>query len=127
MITVNINNGILQFEGFLICPLDKIRDLKSKFSDEYLELWIENGNWTTYRLDAFSKFILLIRYFNDEIQLIEVYPKGSNDNQRKKNLILCLKKLGGEKKYSWGSIEMNNDFKAGYESLIINFNSNVSN
>lgn len=118
---LNCNNGAFQLDEYSISPQDKISDLKKKFSNDRLEIWIENNEWITYRLDTSSKFILMIRFFKNVMHLIEVFPKSYSDGQRRKDLLNYLEILGGENKYRWGKVELNEDEKAGYESIVINY------
>ena len=123
MMKLNINNGLFQFGKWVITAKEQIHDLKSKFLSENLELWIDNDEWITYRLDISDKFILMIRFFNELIYSIEIYPKNAIDGDRKKVLNEILEKLGGKNKYSWGNVELNIDHKASYESILINYSS----
>jgi hypothetical protein len=117
---VDSNNGSVLFDDNIINSYDKICDLESKFSNK-MELWIENGAWVTYRLDVTKKFILMIRFFQNKIQLIEIYPKRQSESQKRRDLVNYLEYLGGEKSYPWGMVGINKDEKAGYESLIIKY------
>lgn len=121
MIQLNINNGLFQFEKWVVSAKDQIYVLKSKFSSENLELWIDNNEWVTYRLDISDKFILMFRFFEESIYSIEIYPKSPTFYDRKKIIKEILDDLGGTNKYFWGNVELNVDHKAGYESILINY------
>lgn len=121
MMNLNKNNGNFGFGEYLIKPLCQIQDLKNEFANENLELWIENNEWITYRLEFREKFILLISFFNDNLKTIEIYltcQPGKNVRNRLQDLLGCI---GGENKYSWGNVELNEDIKAGYASIVIKF------
>lgn len=117
---VDSTNGSILFDNNIISSYDKIDDLKNKFSNK-LELWMENDDWNTYRLDVTKKFILIIRFFQNKIQLIEIYPKSNSESQKRRVVENYLEDFGGEKDYPWGKVGLNNDIKAGYESLIIKY------
>lgn len=119
---LNNQNGTFEIGGFIIKPSDKVTDIKNVFINENLELWIENSEWITYRLQVANKFILLLKFFNDYLKTIEIYLRKYPEKQNKHEIQNLLKKLGGESTYIWGNVELNIDIKAGYESIVININ-----
>ncbi len=119
---LNKINGHFSFGNHLIKPSYKIRDIKNEFLDDSIELWIANKSWITYRLEIAMKFILLIKFFNEDLKTIEIYLTYQSGKQMENELRNLLKSLGGENKYSWGNVELNKDIKAGYESIVINVN-----
>lgn len=119
---LNKNNGFIEFGDYLIKPSYKIRDLKSQFSNENLELWMENDKWITYRLKTLMNVILLIRFFDDDLKTIEIYLTEESVVQTEDPLKDLFNYLGGECKYMWGNVELNKDVRAGYESIVINMN-----
>lgn len=121
MMNLNKNNGSIEFENFIIKPTDKYQDLKKAFLEKNLELWFENNNWITYRLDVSMNFIIIIKLFNDNLRAIEIFPKIEIGNKNENGLKSILQNLGGENNYRWGNVELNKDKKAGYESVLINF------
>ncbi len=119
---LNKSNGYLSFDTYLVKPSYTIRDFKNEFPQENLELWTVNKKWITYRLEISMKFILLIRFFDDDIKIIEIYLLPKPDINIEMELKDLLKSLGGERNYPWGNIELNSDVKADYKSIIISMN-----
>ena len=109
------NNGEFHFERWILKPNDVLNKVINDFSSKEFELWIENGQWKTYKLNISEEYVFLVFFFDNVIKFIEVYSK------QKESLNETLEKLGGEKKYSWGKVELNVDYKAGYNSIVINF------
>lgn len=123
MINLDKSNGHFNFENYSIKPSDNIQNImdKLKISKNDLELWIENKGWVTYRLDG-EEYILLLKFFNDNLKTIEVYVKKYSHQPHNRNkLMMLLDNIGGENIYSWGKIKLNKDIKANYESLLINY------
>lgn len=116
MISIDLKVGELEIDKNYFSPNTDIDLLfKSKFSSE-VELWTSNDNWKSYRI--LKDEIILILMFRDKIlKTIEIYPIENNNN----TLNSIIEKLGGEHKYQWGDIEINDDKKAGYKSIMIKY------
>lgn len=119
MIKLNVNSGALEFYGLLINHGSTIQEVLMQNPNMKFELWVDNGEYQTYRFCCCDDYILLIRVFNNKIYSIEIYSR------RKRVFVDSLSKvfakIGGEGVYSWGSVTMNLDDRAGYRSVLINY------
>ena len=119
MIKLNVNSGALEFYGLLINHRSTFQEVLMHNPNMNFELWVDNGEYQTYRLCCSDDYILMIRVFNNITYSIEIYS-------RKKGVFFdslskVFAKIGGEGVYSWGSVTMNVDYKAGYRSVLINY------
>lgn len=120
MITLNYNNGELGFDKWVLSPEDTLDSIKNRFSHNEFELWHKNNQWENYKLNISEEYIIGIFFLNGLVKFIEIYPKRHDveDDQMLQDLLM---NLGGENRYSWGKVELNVDYKAGYTSVIINY------
>ena len=119
MIKLNVRNGSLEFYGMLINHSSTVQEFILQNAPLNIELWVDNAEYKTYRLNYSDNYILMIRVFNNITYSLEIYS-------RKKGVFVdslskVLAKIGGEGDYSWGSVKMNVDDKAGYRSVLINY------
>jgi hypothetical protein len=118
MINIDLINGELKYEKWIFSSKKKLTYFMSLFLPSEIELWSFNQNWMSYRLNLSECFIFIL-YFQDEIlKIIDILPVDTNSGNE---VPLLLEKLGGENIYSWGKIELNNDIKAGYKSVLIKY------
>lgn len=119
MMNIDLTNGELKYEEWIFSPRKDLNYFLNLFRPTEMELWSSHTNWISYRLKI-SKDWIFILYFQDEaLRTIDVYPI---DNNKGNEISLLLEKLGGEHIYSWGRIELNDDIKAGYKSVLIKYN-----
>ena len=114
MIKLNIYNGNIILDSYSFSFKSNSNELKSMFLKDLL-LWVVNDEYETYKLIYSENLIVLFHFFKDNLYSIELY---SNDNSSEN----ILKTIGGEKKYNWGSVFLNIDIKAGYKSVIVQYN-----
>jgi hypothetical protein len=119
MIGIDLKVGELEIDQNYFSPKTDIDFIsKSAFSSK-VELWTSNDNWKSYRILK-DEMILILTFKDKFLKNIEIYPI---ENDKKSTLNHIIEKLGGEHKYLWGEIEINDDKKAGYKSVIIKYSS----
>jgi len=117
MIDINLINGELKYGEYLLVPKGKFDYFRSLFLSTEMELWTSNKNFTSYRLNLSDEFIFILYFLNEELKTIDIYPKN-----KRNEISLLLENLRGEHFYSWGKVELNNDIKAGYKSVLVKYN-----
>ena len=118
MIRIDLKNGEFKIDKFVFSPLTKIDYILEYLLSQEIELWTSNQNWKSYRL-RLEEFIVILFYQSEILKIIEIFPSIIENSISVSNLII---ELGGESEYFWGKIELNNDIKAGYESVLIKYN-----
>jgi len=119
MIDINLINGELKYGEYLLVPKGKFDYFRSLFLPTEMELWTSKQNSITYRLNLSDEFVFILYFLNEELMTIDIYPKNKNSLNE---IALLLENLGGEHFYSWGKVELNNDIKAGYKSVLVKYN-----
>ncbi len=120
MITLDNQSGEFCLDELRISCGDNFKKISETVLLENLELWTSNVPWVSYRYTANMDYIVVIFFYEDVIKYIDIYPNRVKDSRA--FLYNSLKKLGGESKYFWGKVELNNDKKAGYTSIVITYN-----
>lgn len=118
MIRIDLKNGEFKIDKFVFSPRTKIDYILEYILSQEIELWTSNQNWKSYRL-CLDEFIVILFFQGEIFKIIEVFPSVIENSSSVSNLII---ELGGESEYFWGTIEINNDIKAGYESILIKYN-----
>lgn len=118
MIKLNTKNGHFQFGDQILNPDSGSTVIKTFSQKDGAEIWLENKEWITYRINGFDPVILMFTFLKNDIYTIEVYIK---DDNKKDKLKTILDGLGGVNQYTWGTVSLNFDHKAGYESLLISY------
>ena len=122
MITINNNSGELHFSNWTLSPKTKLNDIKKIFSSKELELWgYSSDQCVTYRLKISDEYILIVTFLSDAINRIEIYPRNIAEDKMPFVLRDILENLGGARIYPWGKIQLKNDVKAGYDSVLISY------
>lgn len=81
-----------------------------------LDEWFEHEDWKQLRLKKYDNYIFVFHFFKLQLKKIEIL-KGNGIETRE-----FLNFLGGSKKCFWGDIQLNDDVKAGYISILIKYN-----
>ena len=105
-------------DNWIFSPQQNLKYYKNLIRSNELESWTSNKNWSSYRLNIFKEYILILYFENEEIKMIDIFPTNGKDG----DIATLLKKLGSEYVYSWGKVELNIDIKAGYQSVIVKYN-----
>lgn len=117
MISIDLKIGELQFDKNYFSQKTDIDFLSKSTLSSEVELWTSIGIWKSYRI--IKDEIILILIFKDKIlKTIEIC---TIEDSKKNTLRSIVEKLGGEQKYIWGEIEINDDKKAGYKSILIKY------
>lgn len=117
MISIDLKVGEFEIDQNYFSPKSDIDFLNTSTLSSEVELWSSNDNWKSYRILKDEMILILI--FKDKIlKIIEIFPI---ENSKKYTIRNVIEKLGGERKYLWGDIEINDDKKAGYKSIIIKY------
>ena len=114
MLKLNIYNGNIILDNYSFSCKDNTSELKNVFLKDLL-LWSVNNEYQTFKLNYSESLIVLFHFFKDSISSVELYSKNNSIEN-------VLNDIGGEKKYSWGSVYLNIDIKAGYKSVIVQYN-----
>lgn len=120
MIKLDINNGNLEFDGIYIEHKITIDRLMLQYPKVNFELWVDNNQYKTYRLNLSLEHILLIKSNNGLVYNLEIYCK--KNGIFKSSVKNTLARIGGEGVYPWGKVQVNLDNKAGYKSILIIYN-----
>jgi|JI7StandDraft_1071085.scaffolds.fasta_scaffold79543_1 hypothetical protein len=118
MIYIDLTNGEIKFEKWIFSPKRKLDYYNNLFSSPEMELLISNRNWLTYRLSISEYFIFTMVFENETLRMFEIYPTNVD---RHNGVSFLIEKLGGEHIYSWGKIELNDDIKASYKSVLLTY------
>lgn len=117
MISIDLKVGKLKVDQDHFSPKTGIALFDKNTHSSKVELWTSNNNWKSYRM--LKDELILILFFKDELlKIIEIYPV---ENEKNTTVSAIIEKLGGEQKYLWGKIEINDDKKAGYKSILIKY------
>lgn len=111
MIAIDFKTGLFEVLG------QKIETKNDVLLFSESSLIISNAGWVTYRLDLTStgeRFIFNFLFFEDSLKKVEIFS-STTSNENISNV------LGGYRKYSWGKIELNEDKKANYSSVLISY------
>jgi hypothetical protein len=119
MIAINYSDGTIRFNNLVVSPGSKLSSIADGIVSKNLELWSSHNEWTSYRINSDKEFIVILMFFNEIIKSVEIYPNLVSENDDE--LQIALEKLGGENDYHWGTVELNNDHKAGYKSIVVHF------
>lgn len=129
MIKLNKENGQLEIDNYCFNSATSYFELENLKRGEQIETRITNTG---------SRFYTLINVDNGESKIMVMFHKeklwidiftGKNYNfppftitDKEKQIILKrLADIGGEKTYSWGSVELNEDRKGGTVSILIKY------
>ncbi len=118
MISIDLKVGELEIDQNYFSPKIDIDFLSESTFSSMLELWTSIGIWKSYRIIK-DEMILIFMFKDKFLKTIEIC---AIEDSKKITLSSIIKKLGGEHKYEWGEIEINNDIKAGYQSVLIKYN-----
>lgn len=94
-----------------------------------LNLLIANDEWETYRLSGIDEgeTILIVQFFKKVLMNVNICLGMKYLHYSQADSLTIIKErlldLGGEKEYSWGSVQLNNDLKSGYYSILIKYDS----
>jgi len=120
MIKLDIYTGNITFYDSIITKNDRLDILKNKMIPKEIEIWENNGDWTSYRLNE-QYYILTFSFLRKNLSNIEIYIKNTDSKFSKEKLSSILEILHGNNQYEWGSVFINHDLKAGYSSIIIDY------
>ncbi len=115
--TIDLNTGKFVYNNFHFYPQMRIDKIKSYFAQSQLELRLKNDKWETYKT-TIEHYIFRFIVFDGAIKIVEIFPVGNGGETLEDTLSV----LGGERVYHWGQVELNNDLKAGYKSVLIKYN-----
>ena len=111
---LNTYNGNFILDNFSFSSKDNVSTLKNKFVNN-LFLWNVYSDYETYKIEYKGNLIVLFHFFKNKISSIELFSKNNSIED-------ILEFIGGENKYNWGTVFVNIDIRAGYESVIIKYN-----
>jgi hypothetical protein len=118
MINIDQGTGIVKIGCFSFSKGTEMAYLNSQiFSSSKVEMWSSKGIWKSYRFFE-NNLIFVLRFNYSLLEIIEIYPLEKKEDITALDIII---QLGGAHEYSWGNIELNNDKKAGYESVLIRY------
>lgn len=120
MIALNSKNGEVYIDNLIFSSTININDFKIRFSDCEIEELLKNNQWESFKINILKEYIIGIFFYDSSIRFVEIYVKRSVGNIDK-HLNQIMGEIGGEKTYSWGRVELNNDIKAGYKSILIKY------
>ncbi len=117
MMTINLETGALNVEQFRFSTKTEISYLSEKLNPSDFELWSSNDSWKSYRLIN-DRLIFILNFKNIFLEAIHICP---SEKESDLTISKIIEKLGGEREYLWGSIELNNDKKGGFTSVLIKY------
>ncbi len=124
MMVLDKNNGRFNFNNIYInCELS-ISDLKNICFSENNKLiaLVENGDWISYRLHLDDDWICILQFYQEKVKWFNIFYNSDSEQLS----LITIKKLvegwGGEKQYDWGSVNLTNDVKADYYSILVRYN-----
>lgn len=117
MISFDLKFGGLHLDDYFFSAKTDIELLRTTVGASKLELWSSNEDWNLFRF-VHNDMIVIFHFKSGFLKMIELFSKDKMNSLAVSRIIT---ELDGKQKYVWGTIEINSDLKAGYESILIKF------
>jgi hypothetical protein len=114
---MDLIEGELKLGEYSFSSITTIDLLKAAIFPFELEPWSSNDNWNSFRI-FYDDLIVILFFKSNFLKVIEIYK---TDVKNSLGVSGVIEKIGGEGRYLWGSIELNQDIKGGYESVLIKY------
>lgn len=130
MIRLDKLTGEIIIGELIIAPDTTIRMLNTIAGESNREIHLTNNNRTLYRIPLVNKGenAVLLVFFEERLKLISLgmgkkygFPPFKITEAEKQMVKQVLSVIGGEKKYTWGSINYFEDYKGGAISIMIEY------
>jgi hypothetical protein len=135
MIRLNTKDGRFEVDKFFIYPGFTLKELTvlSKLVD--IEKIIENGSHLSFGIKGVDDYCIAIAlyFFEETIERVVIFlgerysfPPFIVTAAEREEIERLIKKLGGARRYDWGSVEISEDTKAGSISILVRYNRSFS-
>lgn len=131
MIELNTKNGQLTIADFFISANLSAVEVESQIEKYSIQIGVINFPYKSYRVpEIMDGYIGFSTYFyNDKIDFVTIslgdrygFPPFIVTSEERAEIDRLIRKLGGAKKYDWGSVEVADDSKGGSISVLVRYN-----
>ncbi len=132
MINLDKNTGYLKIEAALsIKPGSYYSEVKNMIDENFKAIESRpNSEWISYQIPSIlnGQYALVMFFFKDVLSFLNIsmggkynFPPFVITDEERFEIRRLLQQIGGEKKYSWGSIQYSEDYKGGSVSVLIKY------
>jgi|ERR1019366_6590710 hypothetical protein len=130
MIQLNTKDGRLEVDSFFIYPGLTLNEFGALSGVVDIEKIVENGSYASFGIKGVDDYCaaIAVYFFEQIVERVVIFlgerygfPPFIVTSEERAEIDRLIKKLGGAKKYDWGSVEVADDPKGGSISVLVRY------